>query len=90
MPKKLYTVFLSSTHRDLATHREAAAKAILQLGAVPFALESFAASGEPVAEVMKSQLTESDVAVFIVGQRYGAVIPDTGSSWVEAEYDAAS
>jgi hypothetical protein len=89
MPEKAYRVFISSTFQDLASHREAVARTVLQFGGIPFALESFAATGEPVAEVVKDALTQSDVAVFIVGHRYGAIIPNTGKSWVEAEYDTA-
>jgi hypothetical protein len=89
MPEKAYRVFISSTFQDLAIHREAVAKAVLQLGGIPVALEIFPASGEPVAKIVKKELTQSDVAVFIVGHRYGAVTSDSGTSWTETEYDAA-
>jgi hypothetical protein len=81
-------VFISSTVEDLKEYREAVRDAILRMGAVPTLLETFSASGQPVHEVVQEQLAKSDAAVLLVGFRYGAVDPQRGKSWVEAEYEA--
>jgi Domain of unknown function (DUF4062) len=81
-------IFVSSTFEDLKEYRKAVCDAILRMGAVPTLLETFSASAQPVHEIIQEQLAMSDAAILLVGFRYGAVDPQRGKSWVEAEYEA--
>jgi hypothetical protein len=82
-------VFISSTYLDLAAHRDAVAKAVQALGALPVMFEGFGASDEPAVARIGRNLGKSDVLILILAYRYGAVAEDLGKSYVEVEYDAA-
>src|SRR5215212_3387212 len=82
-------VFLSSTSRDLPTHRTYAAKAIRELGMEPIWMEEFGASRQlPITHCVQ-QVHGSDAYVGVFGWRYGFIDPDTGMSATEVEYRAA-
>ncbi|HEX7182095.1 MAG TPA: DUF4062 domain-containing protein [Thermoanaerobaculia bacterium] len=68
-------VFVSSTRADLARHREAVAKALLQGGFHPIAMEDFMARPEEPVEACLREVAEADLFVGIYAWRYGFV-PD--------------
>jgi len=89
MPRKSPRIFVSSTFEDLAVYREAVQDAILRAGAVPVLIEQEPNVGMSLKEKLSSLLVESDAVLLLIGHRYGAVEPNSGRSWVEAEYEAA-
>ena len=89
MSKKNPSVFISSTFEDLAEYRNAVRDAVVRAGAMPILFEDQPASGQPVEERIKELLDRSDAVLLLVGHRYGSVDSKTGTSWIEAEYNAA-
>lgn len=84
-------VFLSSTYVDLKSHREAAQKAIRQLGAVDVSMEHFGARDErPVKECIHLVQNESDLFVGVYAHRYGYIPDGKNLSISELEYKAAA
>lgn len=81
-------VFISSTVADLPEYRDAVRDALLGLGLETVSLDQLVASQEPVDAVF-SELAASDLVVLVVGHRYGSIEPQSGKSWVEAEFEAA-
>jgi hypothetical protein len=82
-------VFISSAFEDLAELRNAVRDAVLRAGAMPVLFEDQGATDRPVADVVKDEIDRSDAVLFLVGHRYGTTDPQTGRSWIEAEYEAA-
>lgn len=69
-------IFLSSTALDLTAHREKAREAILRLGNLPVAMETFSAQpGVPASECQR-MAAEADAVVVLVAHRYGFVPPE--------------
>src|ERR1039457_6828216 len=89
MPRHIPRIFVSSTFEDLAVYRETVRDAILRAGAVPVLIEQEPTAGLSLDEKLRSLLSESDAVLLLIGHRYGVVEPNTGRSWVEAEYEAA-
>jgi hypothetical protein len=89
MTKEHPKIFISSTFEDLAEYRNAVRDAVLRAGAVPVLVEDEPASARTIEEKVQELLDESDAVLFLVGHRYGAIDPNTGKGWVEAEYEAA-
>jgi hypothetical protein len=83
-------VFVSSTFRDLAAHRErlrlALRKSIFEVSG----MEDFPAQDAPPLDVALEALGNCDVYVGIIGTRYGASPPGQDKSYTELEYDRAS
>lgn len=64
-------IFLSSTAIDLQEHRRKVADAVLRLGELPVAMETFGARpAEPVA-VCQAHARDCDALVVVVAHRYG-------------------
>ncbi len=83
-------VFLSSTARDLTAYRDAVATAIDRLdGFQCVRMENFGARAAPADEFCRANITESDVAVFIVGLCYGSSPEGIDQSYTVREYEAA-
>jgi len=86
--EKKYTVFVSSTYRDLLEQRKAVANTILELEHIPVGMELFSAADEPSWEIIRQQLDISDYLVLLVAHRYGSELGGVG--FVELEYDYAT
>jgi hypothetical protein len=83
------TVFLSSTAKDLAEHREAAYRAIESLdGYHCVRMEDFGARSEQADDVCIGKVRECNVAFFLIGPLYGSRNPK-GISYTQSEYEAA-
>lgn len=89
MTKSNLRVFVSSTFEDLAEYRNAVRDAVLRAGAMPILFEEQPATARPVGEAVRQEIDRSDAVLLLVGHRYGAGDPQTGKSWIEAEYEAA-
>jgi hypothetical protein len=85
---KKFQVFISSTFRDLIAERQAAIRAVLDLGHIPSGMEMFPAADVEQFEYIKKVVDECDYYVLIIGARYGSV-DATGLSFTEKEYDYA-
>jgi phosphoserine phosphatase len=80
-------VFVSSTIRDLARHREAVTARILQLGATVVAAEYFGAREDrPKEECLRLVREGCDVFVGIYAHRYGFIPDGDELSITEQEY----
>jgi hypothetical protein len=88
MTEKRYTVFLSSTFRDLVEERQAALRAILALGHFPIGMEVFPATGNTPWELISRVIADADYYVLIIAGRYGSTT-DEGISYTEREYEEA-
>ena len=86
----VYRVFLSSTSKDLAAHREAVHRAIDGLdGFDPIRMETFGARDTDARGIDEQKLCEADLLVGLMGHCYGSSPPDNPTSFTEQEYDFA-
>ncbi len=90
MKKPKIDVMLSSTSRNLPSHREQATEAILRSGMHPIIMETLTASlGDAISESLRL-VDDAEIYVGIFGMRYGYIPDDTrnpdGISITEMEY----
>jgi tetratricopeptide (TPR) repeat protein len=88
----VYRIFLSSTAIDMVEHRKKVIDAILRMGDLPVAMETFGALPNEPVEVCKSKVSQSNALVVMVAHRYGWVpgIDEGGDgfksiTWIEVE-----
>ena len=86
---KRYTVFLSSTYKDLADERKEIEDVFILAGITVKCMERFTASDKEKTEYIRSQIDESDYIILIIGGRYGQLIPEESISYTEYEFDYA-
>lgn len=94
---RYYKVFISSTFRDLALHRQQAMLGILRAGHMPVALENFTPETDSKRAVISDALASSQFYVIILGSRYGSIPEDQqrlptelrDKSYTEIELDMA-
>ena len=84
-PDQRLRVFISSTMRELAEERSAAAEAIRELRLTPVLFE-LGARDHPPRDLYRAYLDQSQVFVGIYGEQYGWVAPDMDISGLEDEY----
>ena len=89
--KKHYSVFLSSTYKDLVDHRNAVKDQIISRDMLFRGMEHFGAdpSKLPPAKKIVEEVRKADVYVGIFGVRYGFVDQATGLSMTELEFNEA-
>jgi hypothetical protein len=95
--KRYYKVFISSTFRDLAEHRQHAIQGILGAGHMPVALENFSPENDSKRNVIKEALATCQFYVIILGAYYGTIPSDQrglsdslkGKSYTEIELELA-
>ena len=91
MPDKKYSVFVSSTYKDLREARQRVMFALLGMNCIPAGMELFPAADESQWKVIQRVIGECDYYVLILGGRYGSIVPDSialemsGISYTEAE-----
>lgn len=83
------TVFISSTHQDLAAHRRAVLEELLRLRQTPLSMEYLGSEAEDATTVSVSLVQDCDVFVGIYAERYGHTPDPRGKSITEQEYDTA-
>lgn len=86
--QKKYQIFVSSTFTDLIEERQAALKAILDVGHIPSGMEGFFAADQEQLAYIKRIIDECDYYVLIIAGRYGS-IDSQGISYTEREYEHA-
>jgi len=84
-----YSVFVSSTFRDLQVERERVAQALLQSQGIPAGMELFPAASRPPWEVIAPEIDAADYYVLIIAGKYGTLLPDRDISFTESEFDYA-
>jgi len=83
-------VFLSSTQKDLAEHRDAVYHAINGLeGHHCVRMEEFGARDSPPRDLCVRKVKQCDCFVCLVGLLYGSCPEDESISYTEIEYDTA-
>lgn len=80
-----YTVFVSSTYKDLKQERQEVMQALLEMDCIPCGMELFPAADEEQFEFIKSIIDDCDYYVLILGGKYGSVNSD-GISYTELEF----
>lgn len=83
-----YRVFISSTTEEMREFREAATRAILQMGHEPIALELFEASQDSPLQLSKEVIASCDVLVSLIGHQYGFIPAENNperQSFIEIE-----
>jgi len=82
-------VFVSSTFRDLAEHREVLRLALESSGYQFRGMEHFAADDRAPLDVAVAAPANCDVYVLIIGDLYGSTPPGRVISYTELEYHRA-
>jgi hypothetical protein len=82
-------VFVSSTFRDLAEHREVLRLALESSGYRFHGMEQFTADNRPPLDVALQAMDGCDVYVLIIGDLYGSTPPNRVKSYTELEYRRA-
>lgn len=83
-------VFISSTYEDLKSERGALLDLTARLKATFVGMEIFPAAVTTPKETALREIAECDVAVFIIGFRYGTVDLEANKSIVEIEYEVSA
>jgi hypothetical protein len=79
-------VFVSSTFRNLAEHREVLRLALESSGYEFRGMEHFAADDRAPLDVALAAMTDCDIYVVIIGDLYGSTPPERVRSYTELEY----
>lgn len=80
------TCFVSSTFSDLIADRQAAISEVDLIGHA-VAMERFGAQPYPALDVCLEELRPVHAVVLLTGSRYGAIVPERGVSYTEAEFE---
>ena len=83
------SVFVSSTSMDLQPHRQVLRSVIDRLKLRFVGMEEFSPSVQAPAELIRREVSQSEVYLGILGMRYGYVEPGSGLSMTELEYRQA-
>ncbi|MBZ0315794.1 MAG: tetratricopeptide repeat protein [Anaerolineae bacterium] len=86
----MHRVFISSTSKDLHTHREAVRDAVLKLGMHPVMMEHFPAMDADAIEACRRKVLDCDEFVGIYAHRYGYTPTGYTQSITELEYEWAA
>jgi formylglycine-generating enzyme required for sulfatase activity len=84
-----YTVFISSTSKDLERYREQAAAVAKKNGFAVTMSEDWSPSGQPSLVVCREEVDKADLVIAIVAHRYGWVPDPAGAksvTWLECEH----
>ncbi|MCP3916640.1 MAG: DUF4062 domain-containing protein [bacterium] len=88
--RRIYTIFLSSTAKDLAAYRDAVCEAINAHDDYKCVrMEDFGARSSGVREFLKQKVADCDGFVGIVGHLHGSRPKRVEQSYTELEYEAA-
>ncbi len=86
-PRTRRSVFVSSTSRDLISHRQQVSDTLLRLSLFPVAMEQFGAQGSGNAtSVSTNKVAEAEVYLGIFAWRYGFIPPGETRSVTHLEY----
>jgi len=88
-PDQRLRVFISSTLKEMAVHRRAAAAAVSQLGLAAVMFET-GARPYHAADLYRAYLKQSHIFLGIYGEQYGWIAPGSDISGLEEEYRLAA
>lgn len=86
---KKYTVFVSSTYKDLKDERKKILDNISGLDYIPIGMEYFPAADDEQFSIIKKLIDDCDYYILIIGGRYGSINEKTSLSYTEMEYNYA-
>lgn len=87
---KLYTVFVSSTYKDMKDIRKAVlTKLNSSRNYIPIGMEDFTASDSNQLNYISDRLKDTDIYVLILGGKYGTLTPEDHMSYTQKEYEMA-
>lgn len=89
MIDKKYSIFISSTYKDLKEIRENLHDRIIKAGHFPLAMENFPASDKTQWNIIQPLIDKCDYFLLIVGFHYGSIDEETKLSYTEKEYEYA-
>jgi len=85
-----YSIFISSSFKDLSKARLQLLMEILKIGHIPIGMEMFHAGDAQNLKVIERAIVDCDIFVILVGARMGEIIgEDQKMPYVEWEYDLA-
>jgi len=87
--ERKYSLFLSSTYKDLAGVRKSVLNTLSAVGYIVEGMERFPASDKEKKEYIESKIVKTDYLVLLIGKRYGQLIPGKSMSYTEYEFDHA-
>src|SRR5687768_4748374 len=88
-PKPRETViFLSSTFRDFAPHRQVLKLALESSDYRVLGMELFTASANPPLKTCFDELKRSTIYIGVIGEYYGSCPPGFKKSYTQLEYEA--
>ncbi|WP_169711659.1 DUF4062 domain-containing protein [Henriciella litoralis] len=88
LPRKKFSVFVSSTIPDLVDERRSAYEIISRTQNIPIGMEIFHATHLKNGEYLREKVREADIFVLILGRRSGGTA-SSGESYTELEYEEA-
>ncbi|GIE94412.1 DUF4062 domain-containing protein [Paractinoplanes rishiriensis] len=83
-------IFVSSTYRDLAAHRELITQVLARMKLQFSAMEHFGSRGDEALPVCEQEIDECDIFVGVYAWRYGWQPAPDGPSITELEFDRAA
>jgi len=87
--KQHIPVFISSTYVDLIPYRKAVWEKIDNLKIAVNGMEIFGARSAEALETCVHEVAQSQIFVAILAMRFGSIVPETGKSFVQVEYETA-
>lgn len=87
--KQHIPIFISSTYKDLSSHRAEVEKRLVGLEQIVKGMEYFGSSPETPLTTCLSKLENSRLMILIIGVSYGSIVPSTDKSYTETEYEFA-
>jgi hypothetical protein len=87
--EKKYSVFISSTYKDLSEVRANVEKVLLAAEYIPIGMEYFLASSTNKLDYIKKNIDKSDYFLLLIGKQYGKLIPGRDIGYTEWEFDYA-
>ena len=87
-PRTTRKAFISST-MELAEQRKAAQDACLRSGVIPIMPEVSSLAGAEITSALNEMIGDSDLCIFILGNRYGSIPAHDGISFTELEFTHA-
>lgn len=88
-PPSETVIFLSSTFRDLASHRAVLKLALESSGYRVYGMELFTANVRPPLETCLAELDQSNIYIGVIGEYYGSCPPGFKKSYTQLEYERA-
>jgi Domain of unknown function (DUF4062) len=82
-------IFISSVRRGLEEERDALPGLIQALGHEPRRFEDYTAQAVPSRQACLDGVEDADAYVLLLGEHYGAPLPDTGRAPTEEEFTVA-